>query len=156
METKRSWQAAVFAVLLVITLAQINEGCAKRVPMTQAQAVTLNLNQALAAISTTNQAVATGVIGLNKSGLVKNDLTNSILNYSRLVAQSVITAENIQKGSLSDADKAAAVKSALAPLKLPADVSALLASQQTDAGVAGLITTINSLQTLIGALTGGR
>ncbi len=155
MVTKRARGAAV-AALLVIALVPFDVGCVKRVPLTPAQTVTLNLNQALAAIATTNKAVASSAISVNQAGLLKNDLTNSILNYSRAVAQAVVAAETVQSGSLTDDQKAAAVKAAIAALKLPADVSALLASSQTEQAVVGLISTINSLQTLIGSVAGGK
>jgi hypothetical protein len=98
--------------------------------------------------------MASDVIALNTSGLISKPLTNSILNYNRLVAQAVITSENVQKGALSDADKAATIKSALAVLKLPPDVAALVSGPQGDAAIAGLVSTINSLQTLIAAIGG--
>jgi hypothetical protein len=145
-----------FPFFAIAILALVSVGCVKRVPLTPAQTVTLNLNQTLAAIATVNQAVASDVIGVNKSGLIQGPLTNSILNYSRLVAQAVLTAENVQQGALSDADKAAAIKSALAVLKLPQDVAALVSGPQGDAAIAGLVSTITSLQSLIGAIGGGK
>ena len=143
---------SVFAIGLLALVSSV--GCVKRVPLSPAQTVTLNLNQTLAAVATTNQAMASDVVALNKSGLIQSPLTNSILNYNRLVAQAVLTAENVQKGALSDADKAATIKSALAVLKLPPDVAVLVSGPQGDAAIAGLVSVINSLQTLIGAIGG--
>ena len=145
----------ILPILLLIALAS-TVGCVKRVPLSPAQTVTLNLNQTLAAVATTNQAMASDVIALNKAALIQSPLTNSILNYNRLVAQSVIAAENVQRGALSDADKAATIKTVLAALKLPPDVAAMVSGPQGDAAIAGLVATINSLQTLIGAIGGGK
>jgi hypothetical protein len=144
--------AALFIVLLVPSLYT---GCAKRVPLTATQAITLTLNQALASVPVTNKAMIVDVTALNKVGLIKNDLTNSILNYNRAIAQTVIDAETVQKSGATDAVKVLAIKEAFKLLKLPPDVAALIAGPQTDQAVAGVVATIKSLQDMIGAIKGG-
>ena len=59
---------SVFAIGLLALVSSV--GCVKRVPLSPAQTVTLNLNQTLAAVATTNQAMASDVVALNKSGLI--------------------------------------------------------------------------------------
>jgi hypothetical protein len=143
-------------LIVLLAIAVASTGCVKRVPLAASQSVNLSLNQTLAAIATTNKAMATDVIALSTAGVLKGPVVNSVLNYNRSVAQTVITAENLQAGLLSDADKVAAIKKALSELSLPADVSALLTGPQADQAVTGLVTTIKSLQGLIAAISGGK
>jgi hypothetical protein len=146
---------SIGVLLLAVLMAAGCQGCRKRVPLTAAQNVTLSVNQALASVSVSNHAMIVDVTALNKVGLLKNDLTNSILNYNRSVAQAVIAAETVQKSTATDAVKILAVKEAFKLLKLPPDVAALIAGPQTDQAIAGVIATINSLQSIIGAIKGG-
>jgi hypothetical protein len=145
--------APIFAVLLIVS-PFFETGCAKRVPLTTAQTVTLDLNQALASLATMNKTMASDVISLNNAGAIKQDLANSVLNYNRLVAQSVIAGVEVQKTSGTPTERAAAVKAALAKLRLPPDVAAVIASPQADQALAGLINTIDSVQSLIRAIVG--
>ncbi len=154
MKFKRFGAGLAIAAVLVFS----GSGCAVKSAsvLTPTQQVNLTLNQTLSAVAAINKSLATDVIGISNAGLISKPLTNSILSWQKAIAQQIIAAETIQRSGGTDADKAIALKAAFATLPLPADVKAFLGSTQSDQTVRGLITTIQSIQALVAALTGGK
>lgn len=138
---------------LALTLSILESGCATRAPLTPAQTIQLDLNQAIASVAATNKAMATSVMALADSKAIDVKTANAVLNYNRQVAQAVIAAEQIQSSNV--ADKLAAVKTIMGALRLPTEVAALLTGSQGNQTVIGLINIITSLQSAIGTITGG-
>ncbi len=132
-------------------------GCAvKNVQLTPTQQINFTTNQTISAAATINKSLALDMIEISNAGLVSKPLTNSVLSWQKLLARQIIAAETIQRSGATDADKALALKAAFAALPLPADVKVFLGSTQSDQTVRGLITTIQSIQALVAALTGGK
>ena len=145
---------ATTAAILLLTGCS---GCAIKsaTVLTPTQQVSFTLNQTLSVVAAINKSLATDVIGLSNSGLISKPLTNSVLTWQRVVATQIIVAESIQQSTMTDAQKAAAIRAAFAQMPLPADVAALLSAPQTSQAVMALITTIQSLVSLIVSVTGG-
>ena len=148
-------------VVVLAVLAALSAGCVKRVPLTTMQTVTLDVNQALAGISTLNKAVAQDTIALNAPKFLSDAFANSILDYNRMVAQCVLASEDVLRGKSPDADKLAAVRKLFAALKLPEGVTSMLTGPesgrpQVNDTMISLVASFRSLQALITALVGGK
>ncbi len=143
---------------IALTLLFSGAGCAVKSAsvLTPTQQINFTTNQTLSAAATINKSLALDVIEISNAGLISKPLTNSVLSWQKLLARQIIAAETIQRSGQTDAQKAIALKAAFATLPLPADVKTFLGSTQSDRTVLGLITTIQSIQSLVAALTGGK
>lgn len=147
----------ILRAALAAVLVFAGTGCAvKNAQLTPTQQISFTSNQTLSAVAAINKSLAVDVIAISNTGAISKPLTNSVLSWQKLIAQQIITAETIQRSGQTEAQKALAIKAAFASLPLPSDVKTLLGSTQTDQAVLGLITTIQSIQSLVAALTGGK
>lgn len=154
----RGWNMKGTRAVLSAVILFAGAGCAVKSAsvLTPTQQISFTANQTLSAVAAIDKSLASDVIAISNTGAISKPLTNSVLSWQKLIAQQVIAAETIQRSGQTDAQKALAIKAAFASLPLPADVKTLLGSTQTDQAVLGLITTIQSVQSLIAALTGGK
>ena len=161
-QTRNTAAGAAAGSLLVCTLilcgCSVGPSSTSSPPvLSNSQNVTLSINQAIASIATLNKAVALDAMALNGPGLVSEQVTNSILNYNKLVAQAVLSSEDALRGTLSQTAKEATVRDIFSSLHLPANAIDLLTSPlsngpQNSTPVASLMTGLRSLQNTIQAV----
>lgn len=145
----------LLATIVLGAALVLSPGCIKwggNPSLTPAQQVSVSTNQVVAAISSSNSAIASLTIKLQQQSLTSADLTNAILSWNRSVAQAVMGAETILK---SPSPTPALVARQFSNIQFPAPVAAFLKSNPLDQGITGLISTIVSVQQLMAGIAAG-
>ena len=146
----------LYIAIATISLSLCLAGClARNGPvLTAPQQINFTINQSVSAVAAINKSLASDVIALTKTAVIRKETANSILTWQRSVAVAVIAGEAIQRSDKTDVEKALALKEAFAQLPLPETIAALVKSNQTDPALVALITTIQSIQILISSING--
>lgn len=164
MITKNSRQLVALITLLVCLQLMFVSCAAKNPNLTAAQKVEFEVNRDLAAIATANLALTKDVVAVDQTlNLVPKPTINSILTYNKLIASLHSQAIGVLRETVTGADG----KPVLAPWpvraqkaftilqqsqELPPDISVFLNKPQTNAGVAAVITAVQTIQGLVVAI----
>ena len=147
MNTFISNRTRTAALIPFLILASIAASCRNGTSnLTPAQQTQVNLYASVDVITTANKGVAQGIVALNKQGTVGDEITRSVLGWSKKVNDSARTSLAVLDSAQTPAAKAQAVLDLLKVLDLPAPVAAFVNSNPSVAAVVDVVKLIVQIQ----------
>lgn len=143
-------------IILAALILCSSFSCIHRVPLSTAQTIQLNSNQAIGILAESAKSATVLAIALNNSHTISEDLTRGVLQYTRAIADASTASVLIQQSARGNGEKAAAIVQLLSSIKLPSSVRDFVHGPNANAQVISLINLLNfSISNINSLISGG-